>query len=182
MAARTGKSARSKTTVKPTTTRKKTATTRKRTPARKNKAKEIESIAQSSANIIRKAASILEEEVSAGVAAARQVENSLTGKQEFSAKDFGSTVSRFRKDAHDIVNLIGNSLKDSEKGTLASKKESDADKAGNFQTSAHEIVDLVMNLVDNAPDIVEKISKLDLFKTGSAAETPPRKSGGKATK
>lgn len=165
MVAGSDKNIQSKTTRKSTTTRKKTVFARRRKPAKRSRAKDIESIAQSSANIVCKAASILEEEVSAGVTAARQVENGLTGKKEFSSKDFSSTVSRFRKDAHDIVNLIGNSLRESDSSVADSKKKSDGDKASGFQTSAREIFNLLINLVENAPAIVENMSQLDILST-----------------
>jgi len=67
-------------------------------------------LASGSSETIKRAAAILEEELAAGVVAARQVEKKLSGTATKQPSDTDQTVSRLRKDAHDLVDIFMDSL------------------------------------------------------------------------
>ncbi|HEY5746197.1 MAG TPA: hypothetical protein VIU12_08995 [Chryseolinea sp.] len=57
-------------------------------------------------NIVSKAANILEEEIAKGIVAARQLEGRFTDVDKVRDASHHELISRFRKDAHDIVDIL----------------------------------------------------------------------------
>src|SRR4051812_43705638 len=58
------------------------------------------------ANIVKKAASVLEEEVAKGILAAKEVQKRFTGTDGLSSENKNELVERFRKDAHDMADSL----------------------------------------------------------------------------
>ena len=66
--------------------------------------------ADTSARIVQTAAGILEEEIAAGIAAAkeisRDVRDTVQGAPHLSKADYANLVERFRTDAHDVLEVL----------------------------------------------------------------------------
>jgi hypothetical protein len=56
--------------------------------------------------IVTQAASILEEELAAGIVAAQQVEKRFLDVERIRAADDDAVLQRFRRDAHDLVDIV----------------------------------------------------------------------------
>jgi hypothetical protein len=56
--------------------------------------------------IVREAAAILEEEIAAGIVAAKKVEERFVNVKELRSGDPSDLVNRFRRDAHDILDIV----------------------------------------------------------------------------
>ena len=56
--------------------------------------------------VVAQAASILEEELAAGIVAARQVEGRFVDVERIRAADEDAVLQRFRRDAHDLVDIV----------------------------------------------------------------------------
>ena len=63
-------------------------------------------VAKSTSRVVEQAASILEEEIAAGIVAARKVEDKFIDTKEIRSEDKQALFSRFRVDAHDVVDIV----------------------------------------------------------------------------
>lgn len=66
----------------------------------------LKEFTQTTSNIVQKAASILEEEIAAGIVAAKQVEESIIDVKELRSESSDQVMQRFRKDAHELVDIF----------------------------------------------------------------------------
>lgn len=66
----------------------------------------ISGFASSTSRIVQKAASILEEEIAMGILAAKQIEEKFVDVPGVRAAEPDEVVSRFRKDAHEVVDIL----------------------------------------------------------------------------
>ncbi len=112
--------------------------------------KVLKELGENASSIVQRAASILEEEIALGIAAASKVERSVREGGNVSAEQFNEVAQRLRKDAHDIVNIIGEQVN----GLQAGKSD---ELSKRFQNDAHDAVDLMVNLVNIAPDIINRL-------------------------
>lgn len=104
----------------------------------------------STSDMIRKAAVILEEEVASGILAAQEVERSMRESGDVRSDTFDDIMVRLRRDAHDVVNIIGeqvDQMRSEEMGELSQR----------LQKDAHEVVDLMLNVVTSAPDMINRL-------------------------
>lgn len=68
--------------------------------------KESGGIINSASKIVFKAANILEEEIARGIVAAKQIEGKMTDINKLRNSNDAELLTRFRKDAHEIIDLI----------------------------------------------------------------------------
>jgi hypothetical protein len=66
----------------------------------------ISNMIDNTSKIVIKAANILEEEIAKGIIAAKQMEEKLTDVTKLRSDDKEALLMRFRKDAHDIIDLL----------------------------------------------------------------------------
>ena len=66
----------------------------------------IGEISSSATRIIQQAANVLEEEVAAGIQAARDMESRFIDVEEKRAHDSAEVISRLRKDAHEVIDIL----------------------------------------------------------------------------
>lgn len=148
---------------------KKSQTTRKEEAPREMDREEIlRAFGASTSDMIRKAAVILEEEVASGILAAQEVERGLRESGEVRSDEFDTIMVRLRKDAHDMVNILG------EQVDQMRSQEFD-ELSQRFQKDAHEVVDLVLNVMTVAPDVINRLVKSANVNLGG---TRTREAGG----
>jgi len=130
---------------------KKKKVARKKDSERKKERSEIlREFGKSTSDIIQKAASILEEEVAAGIVAAKEVERHMREDGDFRSDEFGDIMQRLRRDAHDMVNIISEQVDNF--------RSSEFDHLGKrFQKDAHDAVDIMLNVMNVAPDIINRL-------------------------
>jgi uncharacterized iron-regulated protein len=116
----------------------------------------------STSDMIQKAAVILEEEVAAGLQAAKEVEQSMRQSGEVRSESFDDIVVRLRKDAHDVVNIVGEQVDQM-------RSEEFDDLSRRFQKDAHEAVDVLLNVVTNAPSIINRLLQATNIETGRSS-------------
>ncbi len=63
-------------------------------------------VAKSTSRVVEQAASILEEEIAAGIVAARKVEDKFFDTKEIRGENKQALFSRFRTDAHEVVDIF----------------------------------------------------------------------------
>jgi hypothetical protein len=66
----------------------------------------FKSLADTTSHVVRQAASILEEEIAAGILAARQIEDKFIDTVEIRSGKPDEAFHRFRRDAHEVVDIV----------------------------------------------------------------------------
>ena len=104
------KKAKRATQKKKTTSTKKTRGTgeeaKSRKKTKKKKKKKSDGIAAEAGRIVEQAASILEEEISAGIVAAKKVEERYVNVNSLRSGETEQVMQRFRNDAHEVLDIV----------------------------------------------------------------------------
>jgi len=79
----------------------------------------LQDFTKTTSRVVHQAAAILEEEIAAGVVAAKQVEDQLVDVKKARSGESAEVIQRFRKDAHDLVDIVLDML------AIASEKATD---------------------------------------------------------
>jgi hypothetical protein len=66
----------------------------------------FKTFADTTSQVVKQAASILEEEIAAGIVAARQIENKFIDSEKLRAGKPDEVLQRFRRDAHEVVDIV----------------------------------------------------------------------------
>ncbi|MCB8979831.1 MAG: hypothetical protein H6657_20665 [Ardenticatenaceae bacterium] len=124
----------------------------------------LKAFGASTSDMIQKAAVILEEEVAVGLLAAREVERSMRETGELRSESFDDILVRLRKDAHDVVNIIGeqvDQMRSSEFDELSHR----------FQKDAHEAVDVLLNAATHAPSLINRLMQMTNLTTTETTDS-----------
>ena len=134
--------------------------------------------AGTSSRIVQQAASILEEEIAAGIIAAKQVEEHFVDSGTFRLSEPSALMQRFRKDLHEVVDIVLDLLKvavgyvdglNQQTVTISGVKQKtdEADKTGNNQLNtpmmsgsakAGESIELIMILENSNEEPTDESS------------------------
>ena len=134
---------------------------------------------------VRKAATVLESELSTSLADLRRLESRLTGDRRVDDKAFDEVVQRFRANAHEFIDMASNRVAD-----LRSDEVQDLSRR--LTADAHSLFDSVISMVGMAPDVINRLAaraerefpasdKAGETRSGNRAASPrrraPRRSG-----
>jgi len=126
-------------------------TAKKKGTSKKQRSTVIKQFAESTSEVIQKASTILEEEINAGVTAARAMEKSLREEKDFQSDELSDIIQRLRQDSHQIVDVVSNQV-----DQLRSKEFDEL--VQRFKKDAHDVVDIFLDLLKLTP---ERISKMN---------------------
>lgn len=112
-------------------------------------------IGASTSQIVLDAAALLDEEVAAGIVAARRIQDRFQKERRFEPGDLDEVLQRFRSNAHDIVNTLNDQF--------TSLRSSDNDELiGRFLKNTHDLLDLAFGMVTTGAEIVSKFAQSKL--------------------
>jgi hypothetical protein len=120
-------------------------------------------IGTASSRIVTQAAALLDEEIAAGIVAAKQVQQRFQKERRIDPRDFREALQRFQRDGHEVVDLIDHQL-----GELRSKEN--AELTTRLLHNAHDLLDLAVGLVNMGAEIAGQLAQTNL----------PRQDGGSA--
>ncbi len=120
-----------------------------------------------SAEVVRSAALVLDQEMAVGVTAAKSVQQRLAKERRFEASDFKDALLRFQTDARDIVNSLDAQL-------TGSRLPQNVEVAKRFIGRANDMVDLAVGMVTTTAEIANDFLQANAPKTNAA---PSRKRG-----
>src|SRR5689334_17495096 len=103
--------------------------------ARSSKATRFGKVAEGSAQIVKDAAALLDEELSAGILAAKQVQQRFQKEKRLDASDFKDPLAKFQSDAHELVAQLSHQVEQ-----LGSKEN--AELANRLLRHTHDMVDV----------------------------------------
>jgi hypothetical protein len=92
-------------------------------------------ISKSSSQIVKDAAVLLDEEIAAGIVAAKQMQQRFQKKRRIDPADFKSLIQKFQSDAHEVVNLFSDQIAE-----LRSKENTEL--VDSLVRRAHDALDL----------------------------------------
>ncbi|MCZ7438173.1 hypothetical protein O7598_17315 [Micromonospora sp. WMMC241] len=110
----------------------------------------FEKVAEETSETVTHAATVLEEELAAGLAGARRLEEKLSESRRVDPEAFDELVARVRTDGHSLIDTVVGQLKmaDDQRGEVIRRYTSDA----------HDALDTVLNLARLAPDVANGLA------------------------
>jgi hypothetical protein len=110
----------------------------------------VESGAEVSA-AVRKAATVLESELSSSLAGVRRLESRFTKDRRVDEKAFDEVVQRLRRNAHEFIDMASSRLADL-------RSEDVQDLSRRLTADAHDLFDTMINMVGMAPDVINRLA------------------------
>ena len=114
-------------------------------------------IGTASSRIVTQAAALLDEEIAAGIVAAKQVQQRFQKERRIDPRDFREALQRFQRDGHEVVDLIDHQLAE-----LRSKEN--AELTTRLLHNAHDLLDLAVGLVNMGAEIAGQLAHANLPK------------------
>lgn len=142
-------------------------------PATGRRESDLTSLGADTAGVILQAASVLQRELAAGLAAAQRAEERFRSERRLDPADFEETLSRFRSSGHEAVDMARarfDALKSKETDELVQR----------FLKDAHAALDTLMNLVDLAPELANRLLQPTQPKPDAARRKPASRARGRA--
>lgn len=114
------------------------------------RAERFKRISKNSSQIVTDAAMLLDEEIAAGIVAAKQVQQRFQKERRIDPSDFKDALTRFRGDAHEVVNML-----DGQFSELRSEENTEIFRR--FTTNTHSLLDLVVELVNMGAEVADQL-------------------------
>ncbi|MEA2666912.1 MAG: hypothetical protein QOI11_3856 [Candidatus Eremiobacteraeota bacterium] len=111
-------------------------------------------IGKSSAQIVRDAALLLDEELAAGIITAKQVEQRFRTERRIDPADFQGALQRFRDNGHEIISILDEQL-------AALRSEENADVVKRLIESTHAILDVAVEAITIGAEVAGQLSASD---------------------
>jgi hypothetical protein len=131
----------------------KTRPTSKARTERKNSS--IHDLGKESSQIVKDAAALLDEEVAAGIVAAKQMQQRFRKERRIDPEDFKGALKKFQNDAHQIVSSLENQFAD-----LSSQQNASLIKR--LVGNTHDVLDLAVELVNIGAEIADQLAQSNL--------------------
>ena len=112
-------------------------------------------LSKSSAQIVRDAAALLDEELAAGIVAAKQVQMQFRKDRRIDPGDFKKVLDKFQLDAHEVVGVL-------EEQFSGTQSKANSEFARRLLRNTHDVVDLVVEVVNMAAEIADHLARSNL--------------------
>jgi hypothetical protein len=113
-------------------------------------AKRLRQISQSGSQIVKDAALLLDEEIAAGIVAAKQMQVRFSRERRIDPSDFKEVLQRFRSNGHEIVNLVNDRISEL-------RSEENAEVVKQLLNNGHSLLDLVVELVSMGAKVADQL-------------------------
>jgi len=118
-------------------------------------ASRIPRIGKASSQIVFDAASLLDEEVAAGIVAAKKMQKRFQKERRVDPDDFKEVLQRFQGDAHQVVSLLKQQFAE-----LNSHENSET--VARLLGNVHNLIDLVVGMVDIGAEVANQLIQTNL--------------------
>jgi len=142
-----------------------TSTRKSATDARQAQFKRM---GQSSSQIVRDAAMLLDDEIAAGIVAAKQMQKRFRKERRIDPGDFKGALQRFQGDAHAVVNMINDQLSQL-------RSEENAELTTRLTHNTHDLLDLGIELINMGAEIADELAQSNLPKKRGAGHAQRRR-------
>jgi hypothetical protein len=120
-------------------------------------ARRMKQISRASAQIVKEAAALLDEEVAAGIVAAKRMQRRFEKERRIDPADFKEALQRFQGDAHEVVNLLNEQLAEL-------RSDENAEVMERLVNNAHGLLDLAVGFVNMGVEIANQLVQKNLPK------------------
>lgn len=134
---------------------------------REKRSAQFKQISKSSSQIVRDAAVLLDDEIAAGIVAAKQVQQRFQKERRIDPGDFKDALKKFQGDAHEVVNLL-----DGQFAELRSDENTEIVKR--LTDNAHNLLDLAVELINMGAEIADQLAQSNLPKKQGPANGKER--------
>ena len=117
-----------------------------------SRSKQFEQIGKSTSQIVRDAAALLDEEVAAGIVAARQMQKRFQKERRIDSADFREALQKFQGDAHEIVSLLNEQLSES-------RSKENTELVKRLLSHTHDVVDLVVEITNTGAELANQLAQ-----------------------
>jgi hypothetical protein len=132
------------------------AKTRLKSKARtKLKNSSIPDLSSEGSQLVKDAAALLDEEVAAGIVAAKQMQQRFREERRIDPEDFKGALKKFQSDAHQIVSSLNDQF-----GDLSSQQNAALMKR--LVGNTHDVLDLAVELVNIGSEIADQLAQTNL--------------------
>jgi hypothetical protein len=119
----------------------------------------INQISKASTQIVKEAAALLDEEMAAGMLAAKKMQQRFQKDRRIDPSDFAEALHRFQSDGHEVVNLLNDQIAEL-------RSDENAALMMRFTNNAHDLLDLVVGLVNMGAETANQLVEANLPKPG----------------
>ena len=117
----------------------------------------VKSVGDSSSQIVKEAALLLDDELAAGILAAKQVQKRFRAERRVDPADFKEAVQQLQTHAHEVVSQF------SEKISEASSKEN-VELLQKLVNNSHDLLDLTVELLNTGAELADQLAQSNLQK------------------
>jgi hypothetical protein len=117
----------------------------------------LKQISKASSQIIQDAAALLDEEIAAGIVAAKQMQQRFQQERRIDPADFKEALQRFQSDAHEVVNLLNEQVAEL-------RSQENAELITRLVNNSHDLLDLVVGFVNMGAEITNQFVQANLPK------------------
>jgi hypothetical protein len=117
----------------------------------------IKSVSDSSSQIVKEAASLLDDELAAGILAAKQVQKRFRSERRVNPADFKEAVQQLQTHAHEVVNQFSNKISE------ASSREN-VELLQRLVNNSHDLLDLTVELLNTGAELADQLAQSNLQK------------------
>jgi len=118
--------------------------------ARSASATRLGNISKASAQIVKDAAALLDEEIAAGIIAAKRMQERFRKERRIDPADFQDALQRLQSDAHGIVNLFNEQIAEM-------RTDENAAIMTRLVNNTHGLLDLAVGLVNTGAEIASQL-------------------------
>lgn len=130
---------------------KKTSSTLQRaSKQQKSRSKNFSELGEDAMGVVQQAAALLDEELAAGIVAAKKVQRSVRTKHRVDPSDFREALDKFQSDGHELVGMLGEQLQ------RPRSKETD-ELIQRFVGHTQDILDVMVELVNTGAELVNQL-------------------------
>jgi hypothetical protein len=117
----------------------------------------FEEVSKSSAQIVKDAAALLDEELAAGIQAAKQVQQRFRKEGRIDPADFSDALQRFQADAHEVIALLNERLNEM-------RSDQNFELVKKLVDRSHDLVDVAVELVNGSAEIANQLANSPIAK------------------
>lgn len=135
----------------------------------------VEDLGKTASQVIQEAAAVLEEELAAGLIAARKVSRRLAEEQRFEADDFAEALKRFRSTGQELIEIARGRIEELRSDTTQ-------DLSQRFLTDAQGALDVLVDLIAVGPELANRFLRSSPATSGKDQPTTPNEGTAKPTR
>lgn len=112
----------------------------------------LKSVSDSSSQIVKEAALLLDDELAAGILAAKQVQKRFRSERRVDPADFKEAVQQLQTHAHEVVNQFSNKINE------ASSREN-VELLQRLVNNSHDLLDLTVELLNTGAELADQLAQ-----------------------